>query len=135
MNYLIDLLNLNIIMRIKENIKVFDINIIIFIILNKNKLIFYNILYILKLFYSLLLFNQLIMIDNIILFNDLYYIIENNMRFCIKFKFKSFFDIINILFHFHIDFSIIELNFANFKFIKFNLTNFKPTIIKNQIIL
>ena len=112
-------------MKIKRNIKVFDINIIIFITSNENKLIFYNILYILKLFYSLLSLNQLIIIDNIILFNDLYYIIENNIEFHIKSKFKSFFDIINIFFYFYINFSII----------KFNLINFKSIITKNQIIL
>ena len=145
MNYSIDLLDFNIIKEIKRNIKVFNINIIIFIIFNKNKLIFYNILYILKLFYSLLSLNQLIIIDNIILFNDLYYIIENNIEFHIKFKFELFFDIINIFFHFHVDFSIIESNFVNFKFIEFNfidfefiefnLANFKSIITKNQITL
>ena len=35
MNYSIDLLNFNIIIKIKKNIKVFNINIIIFIILNQ----------------------------------------------------------------------------------------------------
>ena len=85
------------------------------------------------------------MIDNTILFNDLYYIIENNIEFCIKSKFESFFDIINILFYFHIDFLVIESNFIDFESIKFNLidfesaksnlTDFKSAITKNQIAL
>ena len=135
MNYSINLLDLNIIMKIKRNIKVLDINIIIFIILNENELIFHNVLYIFELFYSLLFLNRLMMIDNIILFNDLYYIIENSMRFRIKSKFESFFSVINILFHFHIDFPVTEFNFTNFEFIEFNFANFKPAITENQIAL
>src|SRR5204862_4695014 len=89
-DYSINLPSLNIIKRINKNIKILDINIIILITLNKNKLIFHNILYILKLFYSLLFLDELMIIDNTILFNDSYYIIENNIEFYIKFKFKSF---------------------------------------------
>src|SRR5947207_9167427 len=123
MDYSIDLSDFNIITKIKRNIKVLDIDIIIFIILNENELIFHDILYILELSYSLLSLNRLIMIDNIILFNDLYYIIKNNIEFRIKFKFKSFFDIINIFFHFHVNFLVIESNLINFEFIELNLIN------------
>ena len=130
MNYSINLSSFNIIKKINKNIKILNIDIITFITLNKNKLILHDILYILELFYSLLSLNQLIIIDNIILFNDLYYIIENNIEFYIKFKFKSFFDIINILFHFYINFSIIELNLVNFESIKLDFISLKSIRLK-----
>src|SRR5947207_15588390 len=134
-NYSIDLSGLNIIMRIKRNIKVLDIDIITFITSNESELIFHDILYTLELSYFLLSLNRLMMIDNTILFNDSYYIIKNNIRFHIKSKFELFFDIINILFHFYIDFLVTESNLTNFKSIKFNLINFKLAIIENQIAL
>ncbi len=145
-NYSINLSDLNIIKRINKNIKILDINIIILITSNKNEFILHDILYTPELFYSLLSLNQLIIIDNIIiLFNDSYYIIENNIEFHIKFKFESFYDIISILFHFHIDFPVTEFNIIDFKSINSNLTDFESinsnltdfesTITENQIIL
>ena len=125
MNYSIDLLNLNIIMRIKRNIKILDIDIIILITSNGNELMLCDVLYTFRLSYSLLSLDRLMIIDNTILINDLYCIIENSIEFCIKFKFESFFDVINILFHFRVDFLVIESNLVNFKFINFNFTDFK----------
>src|SRR5438552_655896 len=110
MDYFINLSDLNIIKRINENIKILDIDIIIFIISNENELIFHDVLYISGLSYSLLSLDRLMMIDNIILFDNPHYIIENNIGFHIKSKFVLFFSIINSLFYFHIDFLITEFN-------------------------
>ena len=145
MNYSIDLPDLNIIMRIKRNIKVFDIDIITFITSNENELMLHDILHAFRLSYSLLFLDRLMMIDNTILFNDSYCIIENSIEFRIKSKFESFFDIISILFHFRVDFPVIESNLTDFEFVNFNLINFelaefnlidfKSAITENQIAL
>src|SRR5947207_10077644 len=123
MDYSIDLPGSNIIMRIKRNIKVLDIDIITFITSNEGELMLRDVLHALRLSYSLLSLSRLMMIDNTILFNDSYYIIENNTGFRIKSKFEPFFDVISTLFRFHIDFSIVESNLANFEPINFNLIN------------
>src|SRR5947207_1968590 len=125
MDYSIDLSGFNIIMKIKRNIKVLDIDIIILIISNEDELMLHDVLHALELSYSLLSLDRLMMIDNTILFNDSYCIIENNIEFRIKFKFESSFDTASILFRFHIDFPIAESNLADFK----------PAITENQIAL
>ena len=135
MNYSINLPDLNIIMRIKRNIKVLDIDIITLITSNKNELILRDILYTLELSYSLLSLDRLMMIDNTILFNDSYCIIENSTEFRIKFKFESFFDVISILFRFCVDFPVAESNLTNFESAEFNLTDSKSAITENQIAL
>ena len=135
MNYSIDLSGFNIIMRIKRNIKVLDIDIIMLITSNEDELMLHDVLHALGLSYSLLSLDRLMMIDNIILFNDLYYIIENNIGFCIKFKFELFFDVISILFRFCVDFPVAESNLTNFESAEFNLTDSKSAITENQIAL
>ena len=124
-DYSIDLSDPNIIMRIKRNIKVLDIDTITLIISNGDELMLRDVLHALELSYSLLSLDRLMMIDNTILFNDSYCIIENSTGFRIKSKFESFFDITNILFHFRIDFPVAKSNLTNFESIKFNLTNFE----------
>lgn len=111
-DYSTDLPDPNITKGINENIKVLDIDTIIFISLNGDELILRDVLYISELSYSLLSLDRLIMVGNIILFNDPHCIIENNIEFRIKSKFALIFDIITFLLHFHVDFSVAEFNLA-----------------------